>query len=97
LKHARKAALANDAAGARSAMIEWGKLQWPEQPPRSIGVIGERVSAPLATELLALSRLSYGPENANWDGAALARALRSFAVLKDEQVNDADLLPPLAP
>ena len=97
LKIARKAALAGDAATVRGAMIDWGRLQGPDQPPRRIGVIADRVSAPLSDELLALSRLSYGPASGEWNGAALAKALRSFAVLKDDRVSDTDLLPPLAP
>ena len=39
LKTARKAALAADAATVRSALIDWGSLQWPDEPPRSIGTI----------------------------------------------------------
>ncbi|MGI9219555.1 MAG: BatD family protein [Woeseiaceae bacterium] len=97
LKNARKAALAADAAAARSALISWGQLQWPAEPPRSIGTIAERVSAPLSDELLSLSRLSYGPENAEWNGAALAKALRSFAVLSDDDTESEELLPPLMP
>lgn len=97
LKKARKAALAADSAGVRNALIAWAQLQWPDDAPRSIGVIAERVSAPLADELRALSRLSYGPDAATWDGAALAKALRSFAVLADERRTDSELLPPLLP
>jgi len=97
LKVARKAALAADAATVRSALIDWGQLQWPADSPRSIGNIANRVSAPLADELLALSRLSYGPERADWNGAALAKALRSFAVLGEESVASDESLPPLMP
>jgi hypothetical protein len=97
LKVARKAALATDAATVRSALIDWGQLQWPNDSPRSIGNIAGRVSPPLADELLALSRLSYGPERADWNGAALAKALRSFAVLGEESVNSEESLPPLMP
>ena len=97
LKVARKAALAADAATVRSALIDWGQLQWPEASPRSIGNIAGRVSAPLADELLALSRLSYGPERADWNGAALAKALRSFAVPGEESVSSEESLPPLMP
>jgi hypothetical protein len=97
LKQARKAALATDGAGVRSALISWALLQWPADTPRSIGVIAGRVSSPLAEELRALSRLSYGPEKANWDGAALSKALRSFAVLEEQDVADQDVLPPLMP
>ena len=97
LKQARKAAVATDGVGVRAAMISWALLQWPADTPRSIGVIASRVSSPLAEELRALSRLSYGPEKANWDGAALARALRSFAVLEEQDDADQDVLPPLMP
>jgi hypothetical protein len=97
LKIARKAALAGDAATVRAALIDWGRLQWPDSPPRSIGVIAKNVSEPLAGELIGLSRLSYGPDSAPWNGAALAKALRSFAVLKDDSATAADVLPPLAP
>ena len=78
-------------------MISWGQLQWPDDAPRSIGIIAQRVSAPLADELLALSRLSYGPESAEWNGAALAKALRSFAVLSAKAEQSDELLPPLMP
>ncbi len=97
LKAARKAALAADAAAVRSALIDWAQLQWPDESPRSIGSIASRVSQPLADELLALSRLSYGPERADWNGAALAKTLRSFAVLSEDSVSSDEALPPLMP
>ena len=97
LKAARKAALAADGSGVRSALISWGLLQWPHDPPRSIGTIAGRVSSPLADELKALSRLSYGPDAAAWDGAVLAKALRSFAVLSEASEENEELLPPLMP
>ena len=81
LKAARKAALAGDDHGVRSAMLEWGRLQWPDNAPRSIGVLSERVSSPLADELRKLSGASYGPGGRDWDGEALAKSLRSFAVV----------------
>jgi len=97
LKAARKAAVAGDSAGVRHAMIEWGLLQWPDDAPRSIGVIAQRVSSPLADELRNLSTLSYGRESGDWDGEALANAIRSFSVLKDGAVEKGEFLPPLMP
>jgi len=98
LKAARKAALGGDGAGVRQAMLEWGRLQWPDDAPRSIGALARRVSPPLSEELGRLSRAAYGPSGDGWDGEALARSLRSFAVL-DEGDKDAanDPLPPLMP
>jgi hypothetical protein len=97
LKAARKAAVAGDSAGVRQAMVNWGLLQWPDDAPRSIGVIAQRVSTPLADELRKLSSLSYGPQSGEWDGEALAKAIRSFSVLKDDAVEKGEFLPPLMP
>ncbi len=98
LKTARKAALDADATVLRQALIDWGQLQWPDDAPRSIGVLAERVSSPLADELRRLSSVSYGASAQAWDGAALAIALRSFALIHDTETGQADeLLPPLMP
>jgi len=97
LKGARKAAIAKDAGAVRQALIKWGQLQWPDDAPRSIGIIATRVSSPLAEQLAALSKLSYGPESEQWDGEALAKALRSFAVIVDSRHQHDELLPPLMP
>ncbi len=97
LKAARKAALSGDGAGVRKAMLDWAALQWPDDAPRSIGTLATRVSAPLADELRRLSNASYGPGEPEWDGQALAKAMRSFSVLKSDDEEQQDLLPPLMP
>ncbi len=98
LKAARKAALNGDGAAVRAAVLEWGHLQWPDDAPRSVGALAERVSAPLADELRQLSMASYGPGDRDWDGIVLAKALKSIAVLSNDLTNDHDdLLPPLMP
>ena len=97
LRAARKAALAGDAAGVRKALLEWAALQWPDDMPRSIGAIAGRVSAPLAAELSRLSSLSYGPQGGDWTGEALAKALRSFSVLSNDDERPDEILPPLMP
>ena len=98
LKAARKAALADDPAAVRAAMLEWGRLQWPDSVPRSIGEIAARVSSPLSIELGKLSCASYGPDNESWSGAAIAKSIRSFAILSDEAAEESkDVLPPLMP
>lgn len=98
LKAARKAALAGNAERVRQSMLEWGRLQWPDAPPRSIGRLAEGVSGPLNDELRQLSGISYGPNGGDWDGEALAKALRSFAVVDNRvAANSPDPLPPLMP
>jgi hypothetical protein len=98
LKAARKAALAGDDHGVRAAMLEWGRLQWPDNAPRSIGALSSRVSSPLADELRKLSGASYGPGDRSWDGGALAKSLRSFAVVSAaEPDTNKNPLPTLLP
>jgi hypothetical protein len=98
LKAARRAALDGDSAGVRQALLEWARLQWPNDAPRSIGALAARVSAPLSDELAALSDSAYGSNGARWDGEALARYLRSFAILDDTaKTQSDDPLPPLMP
>ena len=58
IKAARKAAAANDKARVRAALIDWARLQWPDNAPRSIGEIAARVDAPLSEELRPLSDAS---------------------------------------
>jgi hypothetical protein len=98
LKRARKAAVQSDATEVRHALLEWGRLQWPDDAPRSIGELATRVMSPLDAELRRLSAVSYGQVEDDWDGAALADALRSVDVCEERVATAAaDPLPPLMP
>lgn len=98
LKSARRAAERGDAVATRAALLEWGRRQWRDDPPRSIGDVAQRVAEPLATELVNLNRVSYGPERAIWDGRALARALKSHRVNEPRAPGGRQAeLPPLMP
>ena len=98
LKAARKAALAGDASGVKSNLLDWGRLEWPERPPRSVGELAGKVALPLSTQLEALCSASYGPRDEPWDGEALAKSLRSISVLReDAPEKTVDGLPPLSP
>jgi hypothetical protein len=98
IKAARKAAAANDKTAVRAAVIEWGRLQWPDDAPRSIGDFAMRVAAPLSEELHTLSASSYSSPADEWDGKALTKALRSIDVLTAAgEVTTAEPLPPLMP
>ncbi|MBT8083503.1 MAG: BatD family protein [Gammaproteobacteria bacterium] len=98
LKKARDAAAAGDRAGVRAALLEWGRLQWPESAPRSIGEIANRVQAPLCDELRKLSSASYGPGGGDIDGATLAKALKSVTLVEaHETPSVGEMLPPLMP
>jgi hypothetical protein len=97
LKTARRAALDGDTAMVKSALLDWARMQWPDDAPRSVGAMAARVSSPLCEELRVLSKQSYGPAGGDWDGTALAKALRSFAVVEERGEGRAEELPPLMP
>jgi hypothetical protein len=99
LTQTRKAALDGDTATVKSTLLQWARLQWPDDSPRSIGEIADRVTDPLDAELRQLSRGTYGPSGSGeWQGKALAKALRSFAIRKDAVAAAVrDTLPPLMP
>ncbi len=98
LRRARKSAVQCDAADVRAALLEWGRLQWPDDAPRSIGELARRVAAPLSDELQTLSAVSYGRGDRDWDGATLANALRSVTIRTDDAAAaPQEPLPPLMP
>ncbi len=98
VKAARRAAVGGDVAGVRDALREWGLLQWPENPPRSIGELAARVAPPLSEQLAEVSAASYGGRVVEWDGAALSSSLRTIRPA-DAAAPDArsEPLPPLMP
>lgn len=98
VRAAKKAAMAGDKAGVRAALVEWGRLQWPDDAPRSVGELAARVTSPLRDELRTLSATSYGTTAGEWNGSALAQALRSInIVMEHDEVALDDPLPPLMP
>lgn len=98
IKAARKAAAESDKAGIRAAVIEWGRLQWPHDAPRSISDVAGRVASPLSEELRNLSASSYSNGGSEWNGERLGKALRSISVLaEDRMAATQDALPPLMP
>jgi hypothetical protein len=98
LKTARQAASAEDAAGVRAALLQWARLQWPDDAPRSLGDLANRIAEPLGDELRNLSAASYSSGGGRWDAAALASALRSISIVKRKQDAAAgEPLPPLMP
>ena len=98
LKAARKAAKAGDGPGIRSALLSWGRLEWPNNAPLNIGDFANRVAMPLSTQLASLCRADYGPEKEPFDGEALAKSLRTVSVLQeDQEARATDVLPPLMP
>ena len=68
----RRACQANDAAAARSALIEWGRERWPAAPINGLHQIGKRIADDeLARELARLDAALFAPSRSRWQGRRL--------------------------
>jgi hypothetical protein len=79
-----RACAASDPRAARSALIDWASLRWPEDPPHGLEALAARVGdEPLAELLRSIDRAIYAPPGVGWDGSraweSLAPALARLA------------------
>ena len=73
LRALQQACDGNRADAAAKALLELGRVEWPDNPPRGLGALAARLGAGDA-EVLALERHLYGGSTATrWDGPALWR------------------------
>jgi len=70
LRALRQACAADDRHAATKALLDLGRIEWPDDPPRGLGALAARVEAGVA-EITALDRSLYGAGNSAWNGAAL--------------------------
>ena len=82
-----------------------GDRRFPRRPVRvgardgRLGELAERVQDPASDAIRSFARFSYGPAGAEqWDGAALAKALRNLSARRESsEIEATDGLPPLMP
>lgn len=89
-----------DAAGARTALLAWGRARWPASPPRGIEMLLRQLAAD--DTLFALGRgldaHLYAPSAGDWQPAALLRACQPLLREPGPDARDAGAaLPPLYP
>lgn len=96
----RAACRANDADGARRALLRWGELAWPAGPGSGLAAIADRGDQELARMLTNLDRALYAADANHqaakpWNGRALWRRLKSVLKPALEFERPRDRLPPL--
>jgi len=82
--------LANDAAGAKGAVLAWARRRWPRQPPISLTAVARRCPEPLAAALIELDRALYAQTAAGWQGQALWQQFAAYKTAKTQQAEDRD-------
>ena len=66
----RRACDTNDMAAAARALIDWAATQWPDDPPRNLGVLASRLDHG-REEVEALAEALYGAADIAWQGSGL--------------------------
>lgn len=74
------ACAADDAVASQRALLVWAAAVWPERPPLTLAALAQRVGSPFDAALAELDRACHGPTSTRWQGTALLRALKSFAI-----------------
>lgn len=96
LRRLRAACKDGDADSAQSLLMEWAALRFDDEPPQSLGALGDRLPETAAREVRRLEAHLYGRGSGAWDGRALAAALSGIdSVSRKRAGGDDDPLLPL--
>jgi hypothetical protein len=74
LRELRQACAVGDRHAAAKALLDLGRLEWPDDPPRGLVALAARLGTGSA-EILALDRRLYGTDSSPWSGEALREAV----------------------
>lgn len=75
LRRVRRACEANDPRATRDALLAWGRVRWPENPPLRLESVGQRLGAPGMLVSQRLDRHLYAAGDERWDGLGTWREL----------------------
>jgi hypothetical protein len=96
LKQLKAACRVNDSQRTQRLLLEWGALQFHEDPPPSLGALADRVEGPLSEQIAVLEAQLYGRGTADWNGSKLAELLAAVnRVTPELQKGGKDPLMPL--
>jgi hypothetical protein len=88
----------NDKLAAQAALIEWGKIQWPQAKILNLNEVGKKVSeAGFKKEIAKLSEAIYSPAKSNpWQGEQLWQYVIRYRKRKIKKGGKKEL-PPINP
>ena len=74
LRELRQACATGDRHAAAKALLELGRIDWPDDPPRGLVALAARLRTGSA-EIVVLDRSLYGTDGSTWSGEALRVAM----------------------
>jgi hypothetical protein len=69
-------------------VLDWGRLQFADDPPASLGALASRIEGPLADEIRGLEAALYGPDAREWRGESFRKALEAVPRAAGETAGD---------
>ncbi len=95
-----RACAANDPRAARGALIAWGGLRWPDNPPHGLESLAQNVGGDrLGAMLRSIDQAIYAPPGIGWDGMAVWESLEPFLAVSAKTIisSATDSIPNLYP
>lgn len=56
-----------DGSGAREALLNWGRLRWPQDPPGNLARLARRLPPPLRDHITQLEKAFFSPDPLHWE------------------------------
>lgn len=75
LERVRDAYRHGDGGAAREALLAWGRLRWPNDPPGNLARLARRFPPPLREHITELEKAFFSPEPIHWEREPVADAL----------------------
>ena len=75
LGRVREAYRRGDGGAAREALLAWGRLRWPENPPGNLARLAGRLPPPLREHVTELEKAFFSPDPIHWEREPVADAL----------------------
>ena len=100
LRRVEQACRSNGAREARRALLQWAQVQWPDDPPRRLDTLAQRLGGGSAALLQQIDQELYADAAHTWDGAAMWHQLSPLLVAQGRMQRDQrqrSALPPLYP
>lgn len=64
-----------DGGAAREALLNWGRLRWPQDPPGNLARLARRLPPPLRDHITELEKAFFSPDPIHWERAPVPEEL----------------------
>ncbi len=75
LERVRDAYRRGDGAAAREALLAWGRLRWPDDPPGNLARLARRFPPPVREHITELEKAFFSPDPIRWEREPVPDAL----------------------